>query len=357
MKVCVCIHPYTARKDLGFGHDRFAYELIRRLPAQGVDTSVFGSGYIPNMAIAGIAEVAAVARLALRPKSDVYHATATLNAMAPITAGRHPLVTSILDVLWFFVKDQYDSRLKYYLKSYAIRRAAAKSDAIVVPFPSQRDFLINELKTPAHKIHMISFGIDHQQFHPPAPGESVPRPAFMPKDGKTILFVGSLTMGKGVDTLLRAFPEVRRKIGDVRLIVGSKGWDEGKIKEIWEQSPAKDFVHISGFIPEAELRAAYIHADVTCFPSRYGFGLAVQESMACGTPTVSGRTLDGPEFVGDAGLLADPNDPDELAQQLIRVLSDSSLHAELRSKGLAKAAEVTWDHMAAKFVKVYQSVL
>jgi glycosyltransferase involved in cell wall biosynthesis len=357
LKACICIHPYTARKDLGFGHDRYAYELIRQLPGAGVDPTVFESGLIRSMTSAGIKEVSAVARLISGYRAQVYHATATLNAMAPITARRHPLVTSILDVLWFFVRGKYDSRIKYWLKSYAIRRAAKDSDAIIVPFPSQRDFLINELKTPASRIHMIGFGIDQDQFYPPRPGEVVPRPAFMPAEGRLILFVGALTLGKGIDTLIRAMPEVLRLVPDAVLIVGSKGWHEQIVKDLWEQSPARDRIRLAGFIPENELRAAYIHARVTCFPSRYGFGLAVGESMACGTPTVSGRTLDGPEYVGDAGLLVDPNDPDELADALVRALNDDALHADLRRKGLEKTCRETWQETARLTAEVYRTLV
>ena len=115
INACICVHPYTARKDLGFGHDRYAYELIRHLPGAGVEPTVFESGFIPSMTEAGIMEVAAVARLLSRKGAQVYHATATLNAMAPITARKRPLVTSILDVLWFFVRGKYDSKVKYWL--------------------------------------------------------------------------------------------------------------------------------------------------------------------------------------------------------------------------------------------------
>lgn len=356
LDVTLVVHPYTARKDVGAGHDRYAYELAQRLPQAGCDVEVFGSGHLTTIAQAFVAEASAVARLALDRRRRVHHATATMNAMAPITARKHPLVTSILDVLWFFVGNKFDSTLKYRLKSLGIRRAVRGSDAIIVPFPSQRDFIVGELGGRADGIHIVPFGIDHDQFHPPRAGETVPRPAFMPTDSKNVLFVGAVNFGKGIDTLIRCFERVVRAVPDARLIVGSKGWDTPFIKRIWEESGAKERITFVGFIPEEELRAAYIHADVTCFPSRYGFGLAIGESMACGTPTVSGRALDTPEFVEDAGLMANPDDAEELAAQLIKLLADPALHADYRQRGLRHAARFTWEACAQKTAEVYRTL-
>jgi glycosyltransferase involved in cell wall biosynthesis len=351
------IHPYTARKDLGAGHDRYAYELLANLPSYGVTIDRLESHRSRSMAGAALAEVEAVARLWRAPPGRVFHATATMNAMAPITARKHPLITTIHDVLWFFVRSRYDSHLKYILKTVGIKRAAAGSDLLIVPFQSTRQFLMEELKVDESKIRIVPYGVDHAQFCPPAAGETVPRPSFIPVGTKNVLFVGALSLGKGIDTLLRAFPAVVARIPEARLIIGSEGWDTKVVKSIWEESPVRDKMRFTGFIPEDQLRAAYVHADVTAFPSRYGFGLSTMESMACGTPTVSGRTLDAPEFIGDAGLLTDPESPDELAAQLVRVLTDSALHKELSAKGLVKSAAYGWDKTAEQTAAVYRSVV
>ncbi|RYZ70255.1 MAG: hypothetical protein EOP09_06380, partial [Proteobacteria bacterium] len=100
-EVCMVLHPYTARKDLGAGHDRYAYELIQRLPKYGVSLSLFESGHLTTIPQALLAEAKAIARLVGSKHKGLYHATATANAMAPITAHRGPLVTTIHDVLWF----------------------------------------------------------------------------------------------------------------------------------------------------------------------------------------------------------------------------------------------------------------
>lgn len=355
LDVTLIIHPYTARKDLGAGHDRYAYELIQNLPNQGVRVSRFESGEQRGMVGAALAEIRAVMRLSWPARArTIYHATATMNAMAPITARRHPLVTTIHDVLWFFVRDRYDSKLKYLVKTAGIRRAAHGSDVLIVPFGSTRQFLVDELKVAADRVHVVPYGVDHAQFRPPAAGEVVPRPSLFPAAEKIVLFIGATNLGKGIDTLLRCFPAVVREVPEAHLVVGSKGWDTPLLLELWEKSPVKQQIHFIGFVPEADLRAAYVHADVTAFPSRYGFGLATLESMACGTPTVSGRTLDAPEFIGDAGLMASPEDAEELAAQIVRLLRDQSLRQEITRKGLARSGDYRWSVTAERTAQVYR---
>jgi glycosyltransferase involved in cell wall biosynthesis len=349
------IHPYSWKRESGAGHDRYAYDIISGLAERQISHKIFESHQDQTMAAAARAEVAMLIRLLRTPTAGkVFHATATVNAQCAITAGRHPLITTIHDVLWFFVGANYDSGLKRFLKTQAIRRAARRSDLIIVPFRSTFEFLIDKLKVPERRLRIVPYGYDEAAFFPKAPNEALPRPQFFPKDGRVILFVGQLTFGKGVDDLINAFTAVAAAIPDVQLVIGSGGWHKSYIEEIWRKSPVRNRIVMAGYIPEADLRPAYVHADVTCFPSRYGFGLPTLESMACGTVTVSGETLDAPEFVGDAGLMVKPNSPEALSTTLIRTLSDEQLCEELRQRGLAKARQFTKSSLVENTIAVYR---
>jgi glycosyltransferase involved in cell wall biosynthesis len=98
-----------------------------------------------------------------------------------------------------------------------------------------------------------------------------------------------------------------------------------------------------GRVSDAELRALYEHAAALLFPSRYeGFGLPPLEAMACGCPVLAARAGAVPETAGDAALLFDPDRPASLVESLSRLLDDPGLAAELRARGLARAARYTW---------------
>jgi len=109
---------------------------------------------------------------------------------------------------------------------------------------------------------------------------------------------------------------------------------------------------------DQELADLYNAADVLLFPSLYeGFGWPTVEAMASGLPVVCSRAGSLGEVVGDAALTAEPEDVSGLAGHVASVLTDPSLAASLRARGLARARLFDWDRTAEKFEAVYREVL
>jgi glycosyltransferase involved in cell wall biosynthesis len=79
--------------------------------------------------------------------------------------------------------------------------------------------------------------------------------------------------------------------------------------------------------------------------------------MAAGTPVIASDTTSIPEVVGDAGLLCPPRDADAFADALRLVLDDGELAARLRAKGLARAAEFTWERTARELADAVDEAL
>ncbi len=79
--------------------------------------------------------------------------------------------------------------------------------------------------------------------------------------------------------------------------------------------------------------------------------------MACGTPVVASNTSSLPEVVGEAGLLVDPTDPEEMAEAMRRLLTDRDLREALRTRGLERATTFTWRRAAAETAAVYDRAL
>ncbi len=172
-----------------------------------------------------------------------------------------------------------------------------------------------------------------------------------------VLFVGSLKDHKNIPVLVRAVELLRieKKI-DAELVIA--GRRDPKCVELHSLLRSKEvFVKYLGEVPDEELAALYNLASVFVLPSlREGFGLPVLEAMACGTPVIVSNRTSLPEIAGNAGLLFDASRPEELTELLYKVLSDKRLTRELSLKGLARAAEFSWEKTAQKTWEVYDRV-
>ena len=104
---------------------------------------------------------------------------------------------------------------------------------------------------------------------------------------------------------------------------------------------------------EDDLPACYSLADVFLFPSIWeGFGLPALEAMACGAPVITSNTSSLPEVVGDAGIKVNPLDYDEIALRLKEVLMDAALRERMRSSGITRAKEFSWEKAAGRTLEV-----
>jgi glycosyltransferase involved in cell wall biosynthesis len=146
------------------------------------------------------------------------------------------------------------------------------------------------------------------------------------------------------ESVLEAFAAVRPE--GVRLVVGG---GLGRRRERLEAHALQFGVDatFTGRLTDAELLERYRGAVAYVDASLYeGFGYQVLEAMACGAPVVASSLTSIPEVVGDAGLLADPREPAQIADALGRVLSDVDLATQLRERGLGQARRFSWNETA-----------
>jgi glycosyltransferase involved in cell wall biosynthesis len=123
-------------------------------------------------------------------------------------------------------------------------------------------------------------------------------------------------------------------------------WAGGRRAHI-TRGPSLDGLRPLGYVADDDLPGLYAGALGFVFPSLYeGFGLPCVEAMACGTPVVASDRPAIVEACGDAALFVDPDDPEAIADAVVRSASDEELRTRLREAGLKRAAELTWDRTA-----------
>lgn len=179
-------------------------------------------------------------------------------------------------------------------------------------------------------------------------------------DGRYLLTLATVEKRKNLRTSIACFREILAEPGCEDLsfvLVGTRGW---KIKEILaeiEDDPAlRDRVVFTGFVPDEYLSAIYSGAEAFVYPSLYeGFGLPPLEAMQCGLPVIVSDTSSMPEVVGDAGILVNPLDKDQICQALLTLLQNRDIRLQFAEKGLARAREFSWKQCADKTIAGYNT--
>lgn len=201
-----------------------------------------------------------------------------------------------------------------------------------------RKQLIEYCKIKPSKLQVIYHGKEHLLETPPAPG-------FLEAKGITrpyVLAVSSMSPNKNFRSIVQAL----ERIGTTDYDVVIAGGTNPKVFKTPETS-LPDNVKYLGYVAEEELRTLYDHASCFVFPSFYeGFGFPPLEAMACGCPVIASRAASLPEVCGEAVLYCDPHSPDDIAEQIRRMMGDAELRTRLSAKGRAQAQRFTWEQCA-----------
>jgi glycosyltransferase involved in cell wall biosynthesis len=174
---------------------------------------------------------------------------------------------------------------------------------------------------------------------------------------KYILFVGILEPRKNLMNLVHAFVLAKRraKLDHALVLAGERGWDFDRLAFTIEQSGFSKQIILPGHIADKDLSALYSAADLFTLVSWHeGFGLPIIEAMACGTPVIASNVSSLPEVLGDAGILVDPNQPEEIAAQIVRVLTDSDLAQEMVIRGESRARLFSTERFRQGILGVYR---
>ncbi|HTP88193.1 MAG TPA: glycosyltransferase family 1 protein [Bryobacteraceae bacterium] len=175
----------------------------------------------------------------------------------------------------------------------------------------------------------------------PAPGEPPARPYF--------LYAGMLDARKNVETIVAAWREVK-KHREVDLILAGRRRSA--------MVPDEPGLQVRESVCDAGLAHLYSHAAAFLFPSLYeGFGLPVLEAMQCGAPVIASRDPAVMETAGGAATLLDARDVSAWKEAMLAALDTAAWRASMRERGLARAAEFSWERTARRTREVYAEAI
>jgi len=185
---------------------------------------------------------------------------------------------------------------------------------------------------------------------------------------KVILSVARLVERKGHEQVLRALPEVIKKIPNVVFLIAGRGEQEAYLRKIASVLGIESRVIFTGYVDDADLPALYCASDIFLMPSVIidrnqdceGFGIVFSEANACGLPVIGGKSggMEDAVIDGETGFLVNPNNLNELASLIIRLLTDVKLSLYLGTKGRRRVErELVWDKVCERLEKLLISVV
>jgi glycosyltransferase involved in cell wall biosynthesis len=189
--------------------------------------------------------------------------------------------------------------------------------------------------------------------------ENIPQPVL--DSGKLVVFVGRLERRKGIDLLMQAARRFLTSDLDVQLIIAGRdveGWTQ-RCSEILP-GETLDRIHFLGEVADATRDKLLAKAYCLVFPSRYeSFGLVPLEAFVHGVPVIASRSGAIPEVVEHekCGLLFDPENPDSLADCVVRLLGESELRQRLSDGAAAQIRRFSSRQSAIKAVDIYKNLI
>jgi len=314
------------------GIGRFASEVLKRLP----DVQPLQDDLSPVNPIDTFWSSMKIA--IARPVPSLYF---TPGYAPPIWCGV-PFIFTICDLNHLDVP-QNSSFLKRLYYRWVMLPACHRASFVLTISEFSRNRILKWSGLPPERVVNISLGVD-EQFQPVGVRHM---PGY-----EYLLYVGNHKPHKNLPRLLEAF--ARSGIQNrVKLIIS--GYAEPGLDQIIHSLNVDQSVIFAGVILDDVLPAFYRGALALVFPSLYeGFGLPALEAMACGVPVITSNTTSLPEVVGDAALLVNPLDTEEIACAIQQLVEDDALRAELRRKGLERAKLFSWEKTVALTWQVIQ---
>ena len=300
---------------------------------------------------------------------DIFH------ALFPVTPlyGIRNLIVTVHDLMalnfpgFFSDRNIVGQKAAYYFHKVMMRLAVSKSKKVIAVSHNTKRDVVDLFGIDGNKISVIHEATE-PHFHK-IEGVGVLKRFrenyHLPE--RFILYLGNAKPYKNLLFLIRAFGLFHRQwdSGYKLVVAGKRERFYQKRDRHYEALCQKvkglgiqEHVEFVDYLPDEKLPLLYNAAELFVFPSLYeGFGLPALEAISCGTPTIASKTSSLPEVVGNAAVLIDPHNVDELADSIHRILADRELRASLAARGLAQSENFSWEKAARETLEVYRNTM
>lgn len=255
----------------------------------------------------------------------------------------------IMDINFFHrPKDLKWTNSTYY--NYFFPKYAHRADRLATISQYSKNDIVDSFHVDPSKIDVVYCGIN-DFFHPISDEEKIQVKAQLTGGRDYFIFVGTLHPRKNLVKLLQAFELFKEETGaDLKMVIAGK--PSFKAEEIYaqqEQMKFKDDVCFPGRINDDRVNSVLGAAFASTFvPHFEGFGLPIIEAMQCDVPVICSNTTSMPEVAGDAAIMVDPMQVEEIKSAMVKLYRDPALRNQLIEKGRERKKIFTWEQTADK---------
>ncbi|MFX0153515.1 MAG: glycosyltransferase family 4 protein [Candidatus Hodarchaeota archaeon] len=283
---------------------------------------------------------------------DIIHGNGSKGTLPILFSNKKRFISTIHDLGPFETKFTTIPIEKYLIK-YVVNKATYIT---TVSNYSKAGIKYYIPKVDLNKIQVIYNGIG--DWFKPKPKEAQKLKEKLNIKGPIIFNFGRIASYKGVNDIITAYKNAKKKIPDLNLIIG--GAPDFKMKNTYRtwRSQYKDIIFL-GYVPEEEVPIYYSMADILIqysFGSE-GFGNTPLEALACGTPVICSSLKVYREILQDNAIIIPPRKPQLLAEAINKLIKDDTLRELLVKKGQEFIKRYTWESVGKKLENLYHKLM
>lgn len=272
------------------------------------------------------------------------------------------LIVTVHDVCHQAMRQYFPGILKQTYAGPFLKQILRKADKIITVSEFSKKEIVKYYNIAPRKIDVIYNGVD-PSFHPVPPeiSNKIINKYNLPSE--YFLYLGNVKPHKNILGLIESYKRALALRPDLPPLVILGKYQNlltgiPNIQKVMLNEEFSKKVIFTGYLPSEDIPAIYSQASLFLFPSFYeGFGLPVLEAMSCGTPVITSNNSSIPEVAGDAAVLIDPYNSEEIADAIIKVTEDTSLQKKLIQKGFKQIKRFSWEQSAKMHANLYKEVL
>lgn len=268
-----------------------------------------------------------------------------------------PTLLTIHDLAYLHYPEQVPNRVHKYYKKYTPKYLQKAHAIVTVSNFVKQDIQSHFKEIDENKIHAVpnACRTSFQAFD-----ESQKQNILQTFNGGKpyFFFVGAIHPRKNVLGLLQAFEKFAHTNDSIDLLVaGRMAWQNTALKKAYEQLKNKERIKFLGYVDDGDLNKLMSGAEAFLYPSFFeGFGLPILEAFHAGVPVLTSKVSSMPEVAGNAALLVDPQDTNEITEAMHKLADSKALRNKLIEAGKIQRDQFSWDKAAENIYALLKKI-